>query len=181
MASRGQGEAAYLDLDSSTQKVMDMAGSGLPNRCLATFAAVLVAAGAGSSATASAPPTSRPTSTADQVVVIARSHLAATNVSLTVRRTSRFEGAMRVHMRVLSDGEWTSAGSLKVGNVFWFVATGVGGLCRFSVGESANSGQDSPPVVTTRPVAVRPLLGPALGCGKTYHFHFNGRHLVRGR
>ena len=116
-----------------------------------------------------------------KTVVVARSTLAETRVWLTVRRTSRYNAVMRVHMSVLRHGTWHAAGSLRVGTVFWYVATGRGGLCTFSTGESAPSRRASPPVVMTRPVVVRPLVTPAIGCGKARSFHYHRGELVRGR
>lgn len=114
--------------------------------------------------------------------VIARTRLATTRAWLTVRRTSRYRGVVRVHMDVLRHGSWHSAGSRRVTDVFWYVATGPGALCTWSVAESAPSGQASPPVAVTRPVAVRLLHGPALGCSpRTFHFHDERGRLVRGR
>ncbi|HET8599382.1 MAG TPA: hypothetical protein VFL99_03580 [Segeticoccus sp.] len=114
-------------------------------------------------------------------VVIARTELATTRAWLSVRRTSRYEGAVRLHVSLLNNGTWTSAGSLPVSDAFWYVATGPGALCTWSVGESADSGQTSPPVLTTRPITVRLLQSPALGCGQTFHFHVQYGHLAPGQ
>lgn len=125
---------------------------------------------------------SAPVTTAiGKTVVVARSTLAETKVWLTVRRTSRYNAVMRVHLSVLRHGTWHAAGSLRAGTVFWYVATGRGGLCTFSTGESAPSHRASPPVVMTRPVVVRPLVTPAIGCGKARSFHYHRGELVRGR
>lgn len=116
-----------------------------------------------------------------KTMVVARSTLAETRVWLTVRRTSRYDAVMRVHMSVLRHRTWHPAGSLRVGPVFWYVVTRRGGLCAFSTGESAPSHRASPPVVATRRVVVQPLVTPAVGCGKARSFHYHRGELVRDR
>jgi hypothetical protein len=161
-----------------------MAMSTSPARALAArplalaLAAGLLTGGTGDPAAAQR---ERPAEVAATTAVVARASLATTRAWLSVRRTSRIDGVAQVHLSVLRHGSWQSAGSLRVSGVFWFVATGPGALCTWSVGESANTGQPSPTVASRRTIAVQLLLSPSLGCGPTHYFHEEHGALVRGR